>query len=77
MGAGACAAPPAGVGEVPGTPLSLAESPAHAPAIGEVALYVLAHRGGTEPPAGSGRAVDPEQAANGPDTPRFLAEGCP
>jgi hypothetical protein len=78
MGAGACAAPPAGVGDPPGTPLAVVESPAYPPAPGEVAFYVLAHRGGPDDsPAGSGRALDPALSVNGPATPRFLATGCP
>ena len=71
LAAGACVAPPLGVGAAPGTPIVTREDPVVAPAPGEAAFYLLAHRvdGGSRP-AGSGRI-------GGVRTPRLVMGGCP
>ena len=70
-----CAAAAFGVGIATGTPVAVTEPIPAAPAAGEVVFYVFGHRrlgGGTEAPAGFGRAGD------GPEpTPRFVTPVCP
>ena len=71
LAAGACVAPPLGVGAAAGTPIVTREDPVVPPAPGEAAFYLLAHRvdAGSRP-AGSGRI-------DGVRTPRLVMGGCP